>query len=104
MFDLEPAKEVIFRVKLLLQNLHQTYEIFEKINIKSMSQDAIDLARKTIERIKIEVLISEEHNRKKIEELIMNLTKDFKPIPWKLLTLDEIRRIVKEEYDKIGEI
>ncbi len=41
MFDAEPPKEVVFRVKLLLQNLHQALRFFEEVTSKTMTQEQV---------------------------------------------------------------
>jgi len=54
--------------------------------------------------VKIEVLISNEINRTSVGNRIKELTKDFKNIPWELLTKEDIQRCVDAEYKVIGDL
>lgn len=104
MFDLESAKEIVFRVKLLIQNLHQAAEIYENITKKTMSAEQIIRAEEIISRVRIEVLISNEIEKEKLSNKIKELTSTFRSIKWSLLTSNDLESRVALEYDKIGEI
>lgn len=104
MFDAEPAKEIVFRVKLLLQNLHQAYELFENVTSKTMAAEAVAQTEALKSRIRIEVLISNEIDRKSVQNRISELTIDFQKIQWKFLTSKDLQERVDEEYENIGEI
>lgn len=104
MFDAEPAKEVVFRVKLLLQNLHQALQLFDEITSKTMTPEQIARVEALKSRIQVEVLISDEVNRTALAQRVAELTADFHQFPWYLLTYADLQRKVDEEYARIGEL
>ena len=104
MFDLEPAKEVVFRLKLLLQNLHQAREFFEKETSKTMSQEQIENLKRVWSRMKAEVLISKDVDKEAVRSRVRELTQEFITIPWDILTQDDLQAAIDVEYGTIGEI
>jgi hypothetical protein len=103
-FDVEPAKEVVFRVKLLLQALHEAKQRFETIVSKSMTPDQINQARQTWSRIKIEVVISPEIDKEKVTTKVKELTRNYETVPWVLLSDTDISSFIDKAYADIGEI
>ena len=104
MFDAAAAKEVVFRVKLLLQNLHQALELFDEVTSKTMTPEQITRVRGITARIRVEVLISDELDRAALSERISELTAEYYPFPWRLLVPADLQRRVDEEYARIGEL
>ncbi|MCP4264355.1 MAG: hypothetical protein GY777_02065 [Candidatus Brocadiaceae bacterium] len=104
LFDLEPAKEVVFRLKLLLQCLSQAKVEFDTITSKSMTPEQIEKATRIWNMLRVEVIISMDLEKNRIEKKVKELTKDFSSIQWKLLNDNDIRTIIDKEYTSIGEI
>jgi hypothetical protein len=103
MLDAAPAKEVVFRVKLLIQNLDQAVKIFEEVTSKTMTPEQIAHVEAIRSRIRIEVLISDEVDRAAVSERISELTTEYSAFPWRLLVAADLQRAVDEEYERIGE-
>jgi hypothetical protein len=103
MFDAASAKEVVFRVKLLLQNLHQALQIFEEVTSKAMTPEQIAHVKTIKSRIRVEILVSDDLDRAAVSGRIDELTADFFRFPWQLLVSADLQRIVDEEYERIGE-
>lgn len=103
-FDKESPKEIVFRLKLLLQNLHQAREIYENITSKSQPPEEIERIRYLWSRIKAEVLVSKEIDIKKVESKVRELTIGLNTIPWVILTENDINVRINDEYNAIGEL
>jgi len=103
-FDLENAKEVVFRLKLLLQALHTSKNNFETITKKSMTPEQIERAYLTWKKLRVEVLVSPEIDKKKVVSRVTKLTKDFETVPWKLVTAEDINEVIEKQYKEIGDI
>jgi hypothetical protein len=103
MFDTEPPKEVVFRVKLLLQNLHQALQVFDEVTSKTMTPEQIAHVEALKSRIRVEVLVSDEVDRAALTQRISELTADFHQFPWQLLTSADLQQQVDDEYARIGE-
>ena len=104
MFDVLPAKEVVFRLKLLLQNLHETKKNFEENNSKNLTPDQIEYVYSLWSRLNIEILISDDVDKSKVSTRVNELVIDFETVPWKLLKKDDIQTFIDNEYGEIGEI
>jgi len=103
-FDAETSKEVVFRVKLLLQNLHQALKLFEEVTSKTMAPDQVTRVETMKERIQVEVLVSNELDRKTMVRKISELVAGFHQFPVSLLTSSDLQQRVDEEYAKIGDL
>jgi hypothetical protein len=103
-FDQEPAKEVVFRLKLLLQNVHNARLTFENTTAKSLTPQQIEAYQNLWSRMRVEVLITKETDKERIANRVVELTKDLVSIPWKLVTQDDIETTIQGEYAKIGDI
>ena len=103
-FDSEPAKEVVFRLKLLLQNVHNARQIFENTTAKSLTPQQIEFYENMWSRLRVEVLISKETDKDRIASRVVELTKHLVSIPWKLITQDDVEATIQGEYAKIGDI
>jgi hypothetical protein len=103
-FDLESAKEVVFRLKLLLQALHEAKIRFETITSKNMKPDQIEQAYGIWKRLKIEIIISSEVDKSRMAEKVKELTKDFETVPWVLLTSTDITEVIDKAYADIGDL
>lgn len=104
LFDLEPAKEVVFRLKLLLQALHNAKQQFDTVNRKSMTHEQIEKVDLIWGKLRVEVLIGKEIDKEKVSSKVTSLTKDLKTIPWKLVTEADIHEVIDRAYGEIGEI
>ncbi|MDR3628598.1 MAG: hypothetical protein P4L45_17260 [Ignavibacteriaceae bacterium] len=104
MFDLENAKEIVFRMKLLLQNLSQAHDMVETVTSKNISPDMLDKIRELWKRIKVEALINDELDKGLIIDKISKLTQNLTIIPWNILNSSDLKDKVKLEYDSIGDI
>lgn len=103
-FDQEVAKEVVLRVKLLLQNIHQAKVNFETDALRTLSADQAEWYRRAWSRVRVLVFISKEHDKDRISSRIQELTVDLRPTPWTLVNEEDLQETVKREYDAIGEI
>jgi hypothetical protein len=99
LFDTETAKEVVFRLKLLLQNLHQVHEAAAKSSGDQVRQHDLLWAR-----LRAEVVISKELDRAPIEKRVKELTAGLTTIPWTLLTSDDLDARIQAEYKAIGDL
>jgi len=104
LFDKEPAKEVVFRLKLLLQNLHQAKEVFDTITARTLSAEQVESYHRVWDHMKAEVLISGEIDRARVENRVRELTAGFVTRPWELLTENDIQRRIDAEYETIGDL
>jgi hypothetical protein len=104
LFDLETAKEVVFRLKLLLQNLHQAKERFETDAPRTLTQDRIAYYRQLWGRLKAEIVISSEISKSRVEARVREVTREFTAVPWELLTDQDIQRRIDTEYESIGDV
>lgn len=103
-FDAETSKEVVFRVKLLLQNLHQALKLFEEVTSKTMTPDQVARVEAMKGRIQIEMLVSDELDRETMWNKISELTADFHSFPVALHTSADLQQKVDQEYARIGEL
>jgi len=103
-FDIEPAKEVVFRLKLLLQALHQAKHRFDQTTSKTLTPDQIDHVYKLWNRLKIEIVVSPDIAKDKVTAKVDELTQNFETIPWTLLTHDDITAIIDQAYKDIGDV
>ncbi len=101
---LEPAKEIVFRLKLLLQALHNAKRQFESLNRKGMTPEQIEKAYTIWNKLRAEVIISKEIDKEKARARIAELTRGFETIPWTLIDEDDIQRVIDQAYQEIGEI
>jgi hypothetical protein len=104
MFDREDEKEVIFRLKLLLQNIFQTIEKYESVTIKTATPEQIEVVQDMISRLRVEVLISEKSDKSKIESKVRELTQEWSNIPWLVVTEKDMKKTIDEEFGAIGEL
>lgn len=102
-FDQEPAKEVAFRLKLLLQNVDNMKVMFEKETVRTLSAEQVEFYRRLWARLKIEVFVSTEVDKKKVEDRVRELTKDLETPPWVILNEADIQARIAREYENIGE-
>lgn len=103
-FDLENAKEVVFRLKLLLQALHTAKQNFETITKKTMTPEQIERTHLTWNKLRVEVLVSPEIDKKKVVSRVTELSKVFETVPWKLITAEDINEVIEKQYKEIGDI
>jgi hypothetical protein len=103
-FDQEPAKEVVFRLKLLLQNLHNARHTLETSTMRTFTAEQIETYRRLWDRIEVRVLISKEVEKARIAERVRELTKDLQTVPWTLLGEDDVQASIAEEYATIGDL
>lgn len=103
LFDLESAKEVVFRLKLLLQSLHNTKKQFEDSK-KQRTQEQIDQANAVWNKLRVEVLVSTDLDKDKITKRVNELTSEYETIPWKLVDDNDIKKVIDKAYEDIGEI
>jgi hypothetical protein len=104
-FDIEIAKEVIFRLKLLLQTLHQQKDQFDTITSKGMPPEQVENIKNIWQKLRVEVILSEEIDKEKVKHKIEELTASFNnKVPWQLLYHRDISTIIEQEYSDIGEI
>ena len=68
-FDLENAKEVVFRMKLLLQTLHTEKCQFETLTKKSMIPEQVERAYLLWSKLRVEVLVSLEIDKKRLSHV-----------------------------------
>jgi hypothetical protein len=103
MFDLEPPKELVFRLKLLLQNLDQARKDVEKRG-KMLPAEQVARYDEMWHQLRVEILVGKEIDRVAVERRVKELTVGLDTIPWRLITGDEMEARIKAEYDAIGEL
>jgi len=103
MFDLEPPKELVFRLKLLLQNLHQARKNIEQ-HTKTLPVEQVAHYEDMWRQLRVEVLVGKEVDRAAVEGRVKELTVGLETIPWRLITGDELEARIKAEYDSIGDL
>ena len=103
-FTQEPAREVVFRLKLLLQSVHQAIEQFEHMGKASLTAEQIRGWEHLWGRLQVEVLVPKDLNRPRVEARVRELTIGFRAIPWSLLTADDIDARIQAEYGAIGNL
>lgn len=104
LFELESAKEVVFRLKLLLEALYKAKQDFEEITKNNMTPKQVKNAYRIWNQLRVEVLISGEVDRARIERRVLDLTEGFDSIPWKLVTENDMQQAIDKAYADIGEI
>lgn len=104
LFDQETAREVVFRLKLLIQNLSQSKTTFDTVTSKTMTPKQVENSQKIWNRIKIEVFVSTEIDKNRVTGKVDELTKGMLPIDFKLLNENDIQVIIDKEYSLIGNI
>lgn len=103
LFDRETPKEIIFRIKLLLQNLHQAREEYKRIE-KGLSPQQQEHYKRGWENMSVEVFVSKEVDKQKIQTRVEQLTTAFTPIQWRLLDENDIKARIEAEYALIGDV
>jgi hypothetical protein len=103
LFDREPSKEVVFRLKLILQNLHQAREAFEG-NIPKRTPEQLEAGRQWWKRVRVEVIVENEIDKERVRTRVTELTKEFQTPTWVILQEADLESIIAAEYDRIGEV
>jgi hypothetical protein len=103
-FDREDAKEIVFRLKLLLQSLDTARRTFESEVARTLSNEQIEHVKRTWSKIRIEVFVSKDIDRSRIEGRVRELTSGMHVIPWKLLNEGDLETVIAQEYGRIGEV
>lgn len=104
LFDLETPKEVVFRLKLLLQALHNAKQHFETVIKKTMTPDRVEASYNLWKKLRAEVFVSKDVDKEKVAKRVSELTEGFETIPWKLVTEDDMQVVIDRAYEEIGEI
>jgi hypothetical protein len=103
LFDEEPAKEVVFRLKLLLQNLHQTRNAVEAASARRTPEE-LDGIRGWWGRVRVQVIVAKDIDKERIRRRVVELTQGFWTPPWELLHETDLESVIAAEYDAIGEV
>jgi hypothetical protein len=104
LFDLETPKEVVFRLKLLLQALHNAKQQFETVIKKTMTPDRVEASYNLWKKLRAEVFVSKEIDKDKVAKRVSELAEGFETIPWKLVTEDDMQVVIDRAYEEIGDI
>jgi hypothetical protein len=99
LFDSEPAKEIVFRLKLLLQALHQARK---KVEQQAKDPKQVEHYAGLWTNLRIEIMVGPGIDRPAVEKRVQELTSGLDVIPWQLTTADEMEARIKAEYDAIG--
>jgi hypothetical protein len=99
----QPAREIVFRVKLLLQNLSQGRARFKALS-RQMSKAQRDLAEAVFSRIRIEVVVAPDLDTRAVRSRIRALSKNLIEMPLTFLTLHGIQAQVDHEYASLGDV
>jgi hypothetical protein len=102
LFDRETPREIAFRLKLLLQNLHLTRA--RLATDPNITVDQVASARRALDSVGIEILVSDDTDRDKIGSRVQELTASFHPTPWELLTMQDVEARIHAEYQSIGDL
>lgn len=103
-FDTLDAKEIVFRLKLLIQRIDQAISDFEEVTSKTLPPERLRQAEELRNRLRIEVLIDADLPKVAIESRVRELTAGFRQIPWKIITASDIEESVAQAYADIGEL
>lgn len=103
LFDQESGKEVVFRVKLLLQNLHQTKQSFEA-SAGQRTPEQRKAAAQWWRRVRVEVVISKDMDKDRIRARITELTKDFWTPSCEIFYEADLEAAIAAEYNAIGDV
>jgi hypothetical protein len=103
-FELQDAKEIVFRTKLMLQSLMNAYKQFMNLNAKSAAAEAVERTKLLWSMMRVEVLVSPDVDRIRISDRILELTMEFDTRPWRILTREDLEERVREEYERIGDL
>jgi hypothetical protein len=102
LFETENAKEIIFRLKLLLQALHnKRRQVLEQY---SNNQDNLEKFHYIWQKLRIEIIVSIDIEKEKVSNRIIELTEGLDTIPWKLVNSNDIQNTVDKIYLEIGDI
>jgi hypothetical protein len=101
LFDTQPAKEIVFRLKLLLQALNQARKTVEQ-RWKLMDAKQVEHYTALWAKIRIEIMVGPEIDRSAVERRVKELTSGLDVVPSRLTTADEMEARIKAEYDAIG--
>jgi len=93
-----------FRIKLLLQNLHQAKQKFDTETVKTLTPERVAYYHGLWAQLRVEVLISKELDKDRIQLRVHELTKDMDTVPWNILTEDDVLARIGQEYKAIGDI
>lgn len=104
LFDQEPAKEVVFRLKLLLQNLHNAKETFERERVRALQPEQVQYYRDLWQRFRIEVFVSPEVDKGRIEGKVRELAAGLESVSWHLLNEEDVQGVIRREYEGIGDV
>jgi len=103
-FDQESPKEIAFRLKMLLQSLHNAKTTFEAGPARSLPDEDVARNRGLWGSVAVEVLVAEECDRPRLESRVRELTADLTQFSWRLLSQSEIQRTVDVELGSIGDL
>ena len=103
LFDQEPPKEVVFRLKLLLQSLHNARQTFENETVRTLTPEKIAYYRNSWERFRVVVFVSREIDKNKIQTRVSELTEGLDRVPWIFINEEDVQTVIQREYDIIGE-
>lgn len=103
LFQGETAREVAFRLFHLLKNLSEARIRFETVNTLTMKPEEIAEGRRIWSITNVEVVVSPDIERTKVEAKIKELTGTLTVVPWKLLTEEEMSSAVNRQYDVLGD-
>ena len=103
-FASEPAKEVVFRLKLLVQALHNAKVQFETLTKRYSAPDRMERLNLIWSKLRIETVVSKEIDREIVRKKISELTASFQAVPWTLVNEDDITHTIAQAYEDIGEI
>src|SRR5262249_55469056 len=92
------------REELLLQNLNHAFGRFESITVKTLTPEAAERTRALLSKIRIEVLVSDQIDPRRLASRVRELTAGFVNIPIFLLSGGDIQATVDAEYQRIGDI
>jgi hypothetical protein len=102
-FDNETSREVVFRTKLLLQNLNQALTKFTASHA-TLTYEVSEHVRGVFNNLQVEILIADALDANVISGKVEELTKGYAPFPWKLLKRNDLQAVIDAEYNAIGDV
>lgn len=103
LFDMESGKEVVFRLKLLLQNLHQHHEDFLGSASRRTPED-YEAGIGWWGRVRVKVIIDKAILKGPLESRVRELTSDLWSPPWEILYEADLEKVISAEYEAIGDL
>jgi hypothetical protein len=103
-FESLPAREIAFRLNLLLQTLDHAHTNFETITSKAFSPGEVERSKAQWAKVAVEVLVSPEVDRDRLARAVADSTRGLFQVPWNLITQDDMDKFVRAARAKFEDL